>query len=493
MVKIINPHGFFHQVSFALASCVLLQHQHGVDAYQLLINDSSVDGASPFYQELHSILDENTSVVVGEMYQDYIYNANGTTRVGTHQGFAFNFDNSTQFNSNGIFFLDDGEINSMNDGSIIVSATGAWEKYQYGTMPNWKVLSTDYDAYYAAEILLVEPEKADAIDAIVDADEDTNENDSIMSFRVTSEGGYYTAIMNGQEGKQIGQVFQNPITFPNEDGNYDQNSSSVGINQGYSFNFPDDPHPMGNRQLLFGKDDKMIVFNEIVMHATGPYAKFIGSTLSEEVVSNDPNYVADITVAAPTSTPDTTGNDVYIREEGATYDFRITANGGFYDPIQSVNGEGTLEQIGERFQNPVYTYSGNRVGTNQGYAFIFPVTNFTREMTMGNRVFPLQNGTLNVFNEIIVKATGIYSEFTGGRFKEVIVSENPDFVSEITLIPPSVNQKEEDDGAEKEDNVESAEKEGDGNEGASMTSGGDSVLLTPTLFGLGVVLLQSMF
>ncbi|KAK1737974.1 hypothetical protein QTG54_011268 [Skeletonema marinoi] len=184
MVKIINPHGFFHQVSFALASCVLLQHQHGVDAYQLLLNDSSVDGASPFYQELHSILDENTSVVVGEMYQDYIYNANGTTRVGTHQGFAFNFDNSTQFNSNGILFLDDGEINSMDDGSIIVSATGAWEKYQYGTMPNWKVLSTDYDAYYAAEILLVEPEKADAIDAIVDADEDTNENDSIMSFRV---------------------------------------------------------------------------------------------------------------------------------------------------------------------------------------------------------------------------------------------------------------------------------------------------------------------
>ena len=64
------------------------------------------------------------------------------------------------------------------------------------------------------------------------------------------------------------------------------------------------------------------------------------------------------------------------------------------------------------------------------------------------------------------------------------------------MIPPSVVQKEEDDGAGTEDNVGSTEKEGDGNEGASMTSGGDSVLFAPTLFGLGVVglsLLQSMF
>lgn len=119
----------FNQVSIALASCFLLQH-HGVEAYQLLVNDSSVDGIYPFSLEIHSILDVNTSAVVGELYQDYIYNADGTTRVGTHQGFAFNFDNGTQFNSNDILFLDDGEINSMDP--YIVSATGAYKRNSLG-------------------------------------------------------------------------------------------------------------------------------------------------------------------------------------------------------------------------------------------------------------------------------------------------------------------------------------------------------------------------
>lgn len=471
----------FNQGCIALVSCFLLFQHHGVEAYQLLVNDSSVDGLYPFYQEMHSVLDDNSSEVVGEMYQDYIYNANGTTRFGTHQGFAFNFDNGTQFNSNDIFFLDDGEINSMDP--YIVSATGAYEKYQFGTMPNWKVVSFDP---YAAQILLIEPGKADVIvDTINDGgkDEDTYAVDS-MSFRVTSEGGYYRAIINGLDRKQIGQVFQNPITFPDEDGIYHQNSSSVGINQGYSFNFPDDP----NRQFLFGRWN-MIVFNEIVMHATGPYAKFTGATLTEKVISSDPNYVADITVAVPTTShSDATTGNTYIREEGATYDFRITAEGGFYDPIQSVNDEGNLVQIGERFQNPVFTHFGNRIGTNQGYAFNFPVTNFTREMIMGNRAFFLEGGTLNVFNEIIVQATGIYSDFAGGRFQEIIVSPDPIFVSEITMIPPSSVEKEGNDvaGTETEEKAE----ESDGNEGGDMTSG--AAVIAPTLFGLGVVGLSTL-
>jgi hypothetical protein len=44
----------------------------------------------------------------------------------------------------------------------------------------------------------------------------------------------------------------------------------------------------------------MIIFNEIVMHATGKYAKFTGATLNEKALSSDPNYVAEITVAVPT-------------------------------------------------------------------------------------------------------------------------------------------------------------------------------------------------
>jgi hypothetical protein len=225
----------------------------------------------------------------------------------------------------------------------------------------------------------------------------------------------------------------------------------------------------------------MIIFNEIVMHATGKYAKFTGATLNEKALSSDPNYVAEITVAVPTtiSHPDATTGNAYILAEGATYDFRITAEGGFYDPIQSVDGEGNVIQIGERFRNAVFTHSGNRIGTNQGYAFNFPVTNFTREMTMGNRVFFLQNGTLNVFNEIIVQATGIYRDFAGGRFQEVIVSSDPIFVSEVTMIPPSSVQNEGD--SETKDKTEES-----GKEGGDMTSGAESVV-TPRLFGLVVV------
>ena len=80
------------------------------------------------------------------------------------------------------------------------------------------------------------------------------------------------------------------------------------------------------------------------------------------------------------------------------YDLRVTSEGGFYDPILDANGK----QIGERYQSPVFNSSNVRIGTNQGYSFNFESSNFVPPITHGNRIFYLEEGTLDVLNEVIV-------------------------------------------------------------------------------------------
>ena len=123
------------------------------------------------------------------------------------------------------------------------------------------------------------------------------------------------------------------------------------------------------------------------------------------------------------------------------------------------------KQTGERFQNPIYNLDGNRIGTNQGYGFDFPVSyhNLTQGW-QGNRIFYLEGGTLDVLDEIIVAATGNYSKYAGGMFHEVIVTSDPDWVSEIwvTLHPPSSSSSSPSD-------------DGDGTTGGGGSDGMDSV------------------
>ena len=77
---------------------------------------------------------------------------------------------------------------------------------------------------------------------------------------------------------------------------------------------------------------------------------------------------------------------------------------------------------------------GNRIGTNQGYAFNFPPddANYASRISLSNRIF----GELNVLNEVIVAGNGVYKVYTGGTFNEKIISYEPLYVAEITLIPP---------------------------------------------------------
>mmetsp|Transcript_8828 Transcript_8828/g.21444 ORF Transcript_8828/g.21444 Transcript_8828/m.21444 type:complete len:498 (-) Transcript_8828:240-1733(-) len=417
-----------------LAACSILQIVVA-EAYDthLVVNDSN---GKTYSQNIYSNVDSNNgtaSTVIGEMYQDDLFDVNGT-RVGTHQGFAFNFDNGTQFNSNGIIFTTTGEVNFID--SYIVSATGEYAKYQDGTMPNWNVTSDDP---YIADVTMIEPTPD------TDTAGDKVDTSNSMAFRITSEGGYYSPI--SMNGNQIGEVFQNPIiSLPD--------STIVGINQGYSFQFPQDEYitkllggtpplenSMSNRQFIFNNEEgKMIVLNKQVLHATGMYIKYSGATLSEDVISEDPNYVADITVTVPSTAAAATDGEqhgTYTRDANASYDFRVTSEGGFYDPITSLDDNtGEVVQIGERFQNPVYNSTGDRIGTNQGFGFDFPTANYTTEKFNGNRVIYLEGGTLGLFNEVIVSAGGIYREYAGGKWKTNLISEHPIYVAEISLIPP---------------------------------------------------------
>ncbi|EJK43707.1 hypothetical protein THAOC_37819 [Thalassiosira oceanica] len=234
----------------------------------------------------------------------------------------------------------------------------------------------------------------------------------------------------------------------------------------------------------------MTVLNTLVVEASGPYAKFIGTYLNQTIISENPNFLADITLTAAVDADDEEEIELYTPTEG-TYDFKITSDGGYKALIN--NPEGV--QIGERFQNPVYNNIGERVGTDQGYGFNFPTVEYTREVFQGNRIYYLNGGTLNLFNEIIAGATGKYRAYKGGRFSAKILSYNPVFEAEMTLVLPASNEKHESDQA-KEESAEGSKDagsstnedeiiEGEG-EGKDKASSGGIFVLSP-IIGLFLV------
>ena len=424
----------------------------------IVTNDTS---SAAVYRPIYANSTDPQSRVIGELFQDVIFDASGNNRVGTHQGFAFNFDNSsTPYNANGkrdkspvpicrirssitpclskdiLFFGNAGELNLID--TYILSGSGEFEKFSEGYALEWKAVS--YDPYIA-EISLFESNVAN--------EDQTDE----LTFRITSEDGAYTPII-GEEG-QIGQVFQNPVIF---------NGEQIGINQGYGFLFPDNQYisdtlgyseielVMGNRQLLFDDGNQMTVMNTLVVEASGPYAKFKGSYLNQTIIEADPNFVAEITLAVDVDNEE--GTELYTPAEG-TYDFKITSDGGFYAAINNPEGA----QIGERFQNPVYNSAGERIGTNQGYGFNFPTVEYTRAIFRGDRIFYLDGGTLNVLNQVIAGATGKYRAYTGGRFSEKIVSYDPTYESEITLVLPASGAKSDSSDEATEDSDEGGSNE----------------------------------
>ncbi len=395
-----------------------------VSAYDFVIRNNKTGSDGNYYREIRDGM--LTKEWIGEMYQDSVFDASGR-RLGLNQGYMFYFDNGTSSNYNNILFLGEGNEIYWMDGDII-SASGIYEQYQGGTL-ELLVADNNVDPTVVGEITLVKPPPPSK------KNDDDNSSDSAIKLRITSEGGYYFPITNAN-GDHIGQKFQNPITMPNSN----TPNETVGINQGYSFLFPQNDYidavlgysslelVLGNRHFKFYEKDpeeEILVFNTHVIHGKNGLEQYSGTTFSEIVLSTDPSYISDITLTVPSEE----GYGEEYMSKGP-YDFRITAEGGFYDPILDINGK----QIGERFQNPVFNASNIRIGTNQGYVFNFPSSNFAPSISHGNRLFYLEEGTLDVLNEVIVAASGIYSRYKGGRFNETIVSYNPVFVSEVILL-----------------------------------------------------------
>ena len=87
--------------------------------------------------------------------------------------------------------------------------------------------------------------------------------------------------------------------------------------------------------------------------------------------------------------------------------------------------------------------AGSVVGISQGYATNFPDGNFNRNWKM-----ILEDGQLDVLDNVIVAGDGVYEKYTGGTVDEVIESPDPNYVSQITLVEPLLpvdNQANEDD------------------------------------------------
>ena len=160
---------------------------------------------------------------------------------------------------------------------------------------------------------------------------------------------------NGTATEQIGQEFINPAFVPQQTIVEDDNGNHIGVNQGYSFQFPNNTYIeyvlggysgsyqenenyQGNRFFIL-EEGNMIIFNEVVIQATGIYEIYKGTSITEQVISSDPYWISEITLnASATITTDdddvdSDGDNSCFGDPDCPYDFRITSDGGWYDAM----------------------------------------------------------------------------------------------------------------------------------------------------------------
>lgn len=386
-----------------------------IHGYDLLINASG-----GFFLD---IVDSATNVTIGGMFQDPVFDSTGT-RIGTNQGYEYYFDNpdmnATKMNSNSnrYMFLDGGNLIMLN--SFIVAGTGKYEKFTGGMIQERVVPD---EVVYAAEVTLIERNNDPAVT-------DLSDDNIVTNFRVTSVGGYYFPITDDNF-TQIGEKFQNPMM--------DSDDNVIGINQGFAYNFPNDTYVKEllntNRIFQFDNGERIVAINQVVVFGSGPYQKYEGSIFMEDIISADPDYVANITLVIDAA--DTAEDDATVASSGVV--LSITNDNGFYEAIADST---TGNQIGFRFQNPVFDgLMGTRIGTNQGYGFLFPPNNYTLNI-QSNRHFYLNEGSLIIYDEVVVGATGIYKKYTGGIVTETVHSLYP-YNATVLLMEPSNMGKEE--------------------------------------------------
>ena len=104
--------------------------------------------------------------------------------------------------------------------------------------------------------------------------------------------------------------------------------------------------------------------------------------------------------------------------------------------------EDAVEVIGVLYQDVMYDTQGNRLeqAIGQGYSI------YSKEAGQQNynNVYHFQDddgtiSTINVFNEYIMFANGTYAHYSGGTISFYIVTYDPAYIAEVTLVePPSL-------------------------------------------------------
>ena len=361
------------------------------------------------------ILDGRTLDVIGGLFQDAVYDNSGEgNRVGTAQGYAYYHHDASdgaretwKWNANKIMFLDGGDVILLDN--HIVAATGRYGKYAGGSI----VENNNELDYTTAEITLMERGAATAATA-------TAESVTQSTFRIDGVDGYYYPITN-TNGTHIGEKFQNTMLH------IDDTSDTIGMTRGYGYTFPSETflsESLGvesagainsNRIFQFNDGEYVYAINNGIVFGSGPYAKYERGIYIEDVYDLSITFIPDSSSTATTDDEDEEGDDPTLY---------ITTVGRFYEPIFDPR---TNEVIGNRFQNPIYDSSSedaNRIGTEQGYVFNFPPATNTRDLSQGNRQLYLIDGTITVYNDIVVAATGRYT-----RYIQKILLETKETVS----------------------------------------------------------------
>lgn len=298
------------------------------------------------------------------------------------------------------------------------------------------------DPNYVAQMTLVEEPSSSSSSAKEDDDEPS-------TVRITAEGGFYQAINDysaddNSTGPQIGELFQNQVYAK---GKFGASSLPIGMNQGYCIG------PVCNRVFSSG-NGTLTLLDDAIVQGTGPYSRFTGgSIIQNEIANNTEGYVADVTFYVVGT--DIVDGDIVDGADDKAPPSEVTflLNSGtdsssIYAPLLNADGQ----QIGERFESIPLLASGTgeSKGTITGYCFNFPPMNETDKAQNCNRRLSLDGGDLTVFNDIIVQGTGSYTQYTDGKFQEIVVSKGEDLVysSRITLTPPAdsttVDQTEQD-------------------------------------------------
>ena len=483
-----------------LSNVVLLlvgvMSSHSVcDGYQFVINNTVSSGA--YLQNITNIVvgggtanNETTAAadaveVIGVLYQDVIYDNQGNRlERAIGQGYSIYSKEEGQQNYNNVYHFqdDDGTISTMNVfNEYIMSANGTYAQYSGGTI-SFNILT--YDPAYIAEVTLVEPPPLPS-PTTTDADADET-----MTLRITDEGGWNKRINHddpvvedddnieldvdgGRDGAVIGMRFQDNVI--DTDGT---NNTVIGINTGFMYEFPKldgiDTNWNTNRQITMrdndgdgDTDETILIFNDVIVYATGKYSQFVGPFVEDVVPVSDqqPYFIADMTLSKSTTSTTTQNlpSDNDDDDNDGSYDFIIKSEGGFFSDINDVL---TGDPIGNRFQNPILDRNGNRIGVRQGFGFHFPMPgaefNVSIHPSQENRqLFFTDGSSMGVFNNYIVLATGNYTKYQGGQLSENVISMNPSWVAEVTLIPPktTTNTDNNNDSNEEEGDKEKQEEE----------------------------------